>query len=226
MSFSEELREENRRLWDAILCHPFIEELGKGSLPIEKFTYYIKQDFLYLEEFTRCIGLAASKAESIDSMQIWAEMMAGCLKYETEMLEKLSTKLNISAEVIPKTELSPTNRAYTNHLLKIAHSGTIGENVAALLPCMWTYKDIGEIISKFNGVQAHPIYSEWCLAYSKPEYLNLVQTYLAFIDKYALDASIRQKNKMRSHFSLSLRYEYMFWDMAYGMELWPIPKFE
>jgi thiaminase/transcriptional activator TenA len=222
MSFSEEMREENRRLWNAILAHPFIMELGGGSLPIEKFTYYIKQDFLYLEEFSRCIGLAASKADSIDSMRIWAEMMAGCLKYETEMLERLSSKLNLSVKEIREAEFSPTNRAYTNHLLKVAYSGTIGENVAALLPCMWTYKDIGEVISNLNGFKAHPLYCEWCLTYSEPEYLNLVQTYLDFVDKYALEASIKQKNKMRIHFCLSLRYEYMFWDMAYSMEIWPL----
>ena len=220
MNFSDQLKKENKELWDKILRHPFVKELTEGTLPLEKFTYYIKQDYLYLEEFARCIGLAASKAGNIESMRSWAEMMAGCLRYETQMLEDLSSKLKIPIEEIREAELSPTNRAYTNHLLKIAYYGTIGENVAALLPCMWTYQDIGESYSQKDSIHINPLYKEWCMAYGTPEYINLVKIYLDSLDQYASNAGNMQKNLMREHFNLSLRYEYMFWEMSYNMEKW------
>jgi thiaminase/transcriptional activator TenA len=224
MSFSGELRKENKSLWEVILGHPFIKELGQGELPLEKFAYYVKQDYLYLEEFARCLGLAASKAGDIDSMRVWAEIMSGCLKYETLVLESLASKLEIPPREIEEIEISPTNRAYTNHLLKISYSGTLGEILAALLPCMWTYQEIGEEVNRFKVPRIHPVYSEWCQAYITPEYTDLVKTYIDALERYTMEAGEGQKRLMRNHFKQSLKYEYMFWVMAYQMEEWPHPK--
>ena len=147
MGFSDQLRKENQRIWDAILEHPFVTELGAGTLPLEKFTYYIKQDYQYLIDFARCIGLATSKAEDVEDMRSWAEMMGGCLRYETEMLESLSRALGMPPGEISQTPKAPTNEAYTNHILKVAYEGSMCENVAALLPCMWAYMDVGDVFA-------------------------------------------------------------------------------
>ncbi len=222
MGFSDTLKLESQGVWDAILEHPFVKELGAGTLPIDKFTYYIKQDYQYLIEFTRCIGIAASKAEDVETMRKWASMMDGCLRYETEMLESLSEKLNIPSGEIESTPKSPTNTAYTSHILYVAYAGTIGENVAALLPCMWTYQDIGLALAEISGYKGHPIYEEWCNAYIAPEYAGLVQSYRGLVDEFAENSGEGIRNKMRQHFELSMRYEYMFWEQAYRMEQWPV----
>ena len=222
MGFSDQLRNENKRIWDAILGHPFVLELGAGTLPLEKFTYYVKQDYLYLIDFARCIGLAASKAEDVEDMRSWAEMMGGCLKYETEMLESLSRALGVPPGEISRTPKAPTNEAYTNHILKVAYEGSMGENVAALLPCMWTYMDVGDALAEIGGYKGHPIYEEWCEAYTTPEYIDLVEIYRSLVDRSAEKAGITVKERMRRHFRLSMRYEYMFWEMAHSMEGWLI----
>ena len=220
MGFSDTLKKETQDIWDAILEHPFVKELGSATLPVETFTYYIKQDYQYLIDFSRCIGLAATKSEGIDDMRLWAQRMDGCLKYETEMLESLSTQLEIPPEDIRYAEKAPTNTAYVNHILKVAYSGSLCENVAALLPCMWTYIDVGKTLAEIGGYVGHPLYEEWCLAYNAPEYANLVQSYKDVVDEVAENSGEYVKDKMREHFRLSMRYEYMFWDMAYNLEKW------
>lgn len=222
MGFSEQLRKENKRIRDAILGQPFVLELGAGTLPLEKFTYYVKQDYLYLIDFARCIGLATSKAEGVEDMRSWAEMMRGCLNYETERLESLSKALGVTPEEISRTRKAPTNEAYTNHILKVAYEGSMGENVAALLPCMWTYVDVGEVLAEIGGYKGHPVYEEWCEAYTASEYIDLVEVYRNLVDQSAERAGITVKDRMRRHFRLSMQYEYMFWEMAYRMEEWPI----
>lgn len=222
MGFSEELRDENKRIWDAITGHPFVQELGAGTLPIKKFTYYVKQDYLYLIDFARCIGLAASKADDVEDMRRWAEMMGGCLKYETEMLEDVSEALGVTPGELRQTPKAPTNEAYTNHLLRVAYEGSMAENVAALLPCMWTYLDVGATLSGIGGYRGHPVYGEWCEAYNAPEYTELVDIYIDLVDRSA-KAGAPVKDRMRRHFQLSMMYEYMFWEMAYGLEEWPTP---
>lgn len=222
MGFSQELKAENQEVWDKILAHRFIKELGEGTLPMEKFTYYVQQDYLYLIDFARCIGLAASKAEDIESMRRWAQMMDGCLSYETEMLEAQMEKLGITRDKIREARKAPTNTAYINHLLRVAYSGTVVENVAALLPCMWTYLEVGEVLASIGGYMGHPFYEDWCTAYGSEEYASLVQLYIDLVDMIAVESGRYLKDKMREHFRVSMKYEYMFWDMAYNMEKWVI----
>ncbi len=222
MGLSDQLRMENTRIWDAIMEHPFVQELGAGTLPIEKFTYYVKQDYLYLIDFARCLGLAASKAEDVEDMTGWAEMMGGCLRYEMDIIKSLTEGLGVPADEISNMAKAPTNMAYTNHILRVAYEGSVGENVAALLPCMWTYMDVGDALAEIGGYGGHPVYEEWCEAYTAPAYIDLVKVYRDFVDRLGSRAGTTVKEDMRRHFRLSMKYEYMFWEMAYGMEDWPI----
>jgi thiaminase/transcriptional activator TenA len=42
------------------------------------------------------------------------------------------------------------------------------------------------------------------------------------VDQAAREASPQELEAMREAFMISSRYEYMFWDMAYNMEEWPV----
>ena len=47
-------------VYNAIIQHPFNQELMKGKLSQDNFAYYIEQDSLYLQDFARCHGIIAS----------------------------------------------------------------------------------------------------------------------------------------------------------------------
>ena len=49
-------------IFDAILAHPFLRGITDGSLPEEKFRFYVQQDSLYLREYARCLATASVKA--------------------------------------------------------------------------------------------------------------------------------------------------------------------
>jgi thiaminase/transcriptional activator TenA len=42
------------------------------------------------------------------------------------------------------------------------------------------------------------------------------------VDQWAKDASRAEKERMEETFIISSRYEWMFWDMAFGEEEWPV----
>lgn len=63
VGFSEELRRQADSIWDAIFQHPFLQELKAGTLPVEKFRYFLGQDWHYLDAFARTVAQAISKAE-------------------------------------------------------------------------------------------------------------------------------------------------------------------
>ena len=220
--FSERLREEADYVWERILSHPYLVEMGEGRLPLDKFRYYVRQDYAYLIDFARCLGLAAAKADDKETMSTLASFVNSSLTIEVMMLERLAERLGIPLDQLRETEQAPTTKAYTRHLLYVAHSGTIGEVMAAMLPCMWTYQEIGERIGENPGIEKTPVYKEWCDTYRSQSYIDLVDWYKSLTDRSAAEAGTSERERMRSHFDLSSRYEYMFWDMAYRRETWPI----
>ena len=219
--FSDSLRREASNIWERVLTHPFLIEMGDARLPLDKFRFYVEQDYAYLIEFARCLGIASAKVEDMETMRAFASLLEASLTVEIEMLEKLGERLGISPNQLRRSEPAPSNVAYTRHLLYVAYSGTVGEIMAALLPCMWTYQEIGERMGESAALMEHPIYSEWCATYRSKEYIDLVNWYRSLTDRFAESgASVREK--MRKRFILSSRYEYMFWDMAYRKEAWPV----
>ena len=50
---SETLRRWADPIWEQIFRHPFVVEVYRGDLPLEKFRYYLLQDYNYLVNFAK-----------------------------------------------------------------------------------------------------------------------------------------------------------------------------
>ena len=61
-SASGAFREECDKIWTALHRHPFITELAEGTLPLDKFRFFLEQDSMYLEEYARCLAMGAAKS--------------------------------------------------------------------------------------------------------------------------------------------------------------------
>jgi thiaminase/transcriptional activator TenA len=222
LNYSESLRSKASKIWEKIMAHPFIMEISEGKLPLEKFRFYIKQDYAYLIEFIRCLGIAIAKVGDRNAMRTLVSCLHTNMTIEVEMLERFSEKIGLPLDELRKTDMAPTNMGYTRHLLTVAYSGTVGETISAMLPCIWSYMEIALKIGDSPALKEHPIFNEWCSTYKSKEYRDLVEWYRDFIDDVAGGSSPVEREKMLQHFILSSRFEYMFWDMAYRMESWPV----
>lgn len=218
--FSTFLRDAADPIWTKILKHPFLQEMRAGTLPIDKFQYYLKQDYYYLLAFVRCLGLAIAK--DMERIREFSLALHNSITIEVDKLEGLGHTLGLTTEILRTVNPAPTNLAYTRHLFYIAYTGTAGELMAALLPCIWTYQEIGEMLGESEAVRHHIVYSTWCDMYISPAYRQLVSWYKQIVNHHADTAGTRVHDAMYRHFVLSSRYEYLFWDMAYNKEQWAI----
>ena len=217
-AFHHVLHKAAQPIWDAIFSHPFIEELGAGTLSRERFLFFVRQDYLYLQDFARVLCLGGAKADSLDTLHMFAEHAATVVQVERNLHTSWSKKLGITAQVLDQAERAPVTQAYTRHLLAVAHSGTLAEIVAAVLPCYWIYWEVGK---KLNvSPPADPLYAEWTQAYSGEGFGAHVQQQLDLIDRLAQDSFEGEQKQWEEHFVQSCRYEYLFWEQAYRTERW------
>jgi thiaminase/transcriptional activator TenA len=219
-AFHDRLAHAAQPIWEAIFAHAFLQELGEGSLPHERFLYFIRQDYLYLFEFARVLCIGGSKAEDLDTLEMFAKHAANTVAVERAMHTGFAQRLDVNLETLQHTARTPTTQAYTRHLLAVAREGTLGEIVAAVLPCYWIYWQVGQHLAPCQPTD--PIYQAWIKAYGAETFAALVQQQLSLVDRLGARAPDHEVGRMTEHFILSSRYEYLFWDDAYRLVQWPV----
>ena len=221
-SFSESLRDLAEPLWKTIHAHPFVTGIGDGSLPEDRFRFYMRQDYLFLIEYSRVTALAVAKAPHLEDMGRFADLLNATLNTEMDLHRGFAAKFGISAEEFETTRHAPACRAYTDYLLTVAHAGTFAEVAAAMLPCQWDYALIGEEFSARGAPANAPLYAEWIEMYASVDFARLAAWLRGILDRAAGEAGPAERDRMRAHFMTCTRYEYMFWEMCWRMEEWPL----
>jgi thiaminase/transcriptional activator TenA len=221
MSFTAELRETAEPVWDATLSHPMVEQLGEGTLDEEPFRYWVRQDYVYLVEYSRVFALGAAGAPDLERMSTFAELLDETINTEMDLHRSYAAELDISERELERTQPSPTTRAYTDFLVRTAATGTFGDLVAALLPCMWGFNETAERLAD-RGEPDHDQYAAWIEMYTSDEFVELVEWCRTLVDDVASDAAPATRDRYRELFVTSSRYEYLFWDAAWQQEEWPV----
>ena len=75
MKLTERLYHAAAPIWQKIVSHPFVTELGDGTLPLENFRFYMCQDYVFLIEYSRLLALATAKAPDLDTMRQFANLL-------------------------------------------------------------------------------------------------------------------------------------------------------
>jgi len=221
LSFTEDIERRTLPLREAILGHPFVTKVGDGTLEVEKFKFYIRQDYVYLIDYSRVLALAVARAPDLKSMTWFSRLLHEILNTEMDLHRSYCAEFGISAAELEATQAAPTTLAYTSYLLKTAHQGTFGELVASLLPCQWGYWEIGDHLARRGEPEAAPLYCKWIQMYAAPEYGALAKTTRELAETIGQQANAAELAAMGEAYLNSLRLEYLFWEMAYNLEQWP-----
>jgi thiaminase/transcriptional activator TenA len=221
-AFTATLLDDTAPIWARVRTHPFVQGLGDGSLPLDSFRHYMVQDYLFLVEFCRVLALGAAKAPDLETMARFSELLHATLHTEMALHRSYAARFGISEAELESALPSAATHAYTRHLLHAALGGTIGELAAALLPCQWSYAEIGRLLDRTAPRPLHALYGEWIAAYASPEFGALADWLRGVVDRLAASAGDAERARMAQHFVDSARYEYLFWDSAFRCEGWPV----
>lgn len=220
MSFATHLRQLGEPIWAAELKHPFVAGLGDGTLPTERFRFYMEQDYLFLLAYCQVFALAAAKSPDEATMSRFAGLLDATLHTEMDLHRDYAARLDLTPEEMESAEPAPTCYAYTRHLLYTAESGTLADIAAAILPCMWGYYEIASTLKARGLPEAQPLYHEWIEMYSSEEFGNLAEECRVLVDSLVEGFPPRELKRLEPIFLTSSRYEYAFWEMAWTEERW------
>ncbi|HWB71466.1 MAG TPA: thiaminase II [Egibacteraceae bacterium] len=219
-TFTAQLWDAISGLYDKILDHPFVAGLTDGSLPRESFRFYVIQDALYLRDYARALSVCSARAPDEDAIAMFARHAAGAITVERSLHESFFAEFGLSPHDVADTPMAPTNLAYTSYLLAVAHGGSFPEALGAVLPCYWIYWEVGKALLEHGSPD--PLYRRWIDTYGGEEFAAVVRAVLELTDRVGTQLTADQRRAVRERFVTTSRYEWMFWDMGYRRETWPV----
>jgi thiaminase (transcriptional activator TenA) len=161
----------------ACLEHPFVQGLARGTLPRDRFLFYVEQDAFFLDSFARAYALAFAKAPDMDTMAKIRGLFDGVYA-ELELHRGYAHKWGARLDPEP----SRATLAYTDFLLRVAWSAPISHVVAAMTPCMRLYAHLGQRLAT-DAADDTP-YREWIETYSHEDFEALARRMEALLDAY------------------------------------------
>lgn len=206
--------------YGAILEHPFIEGLTSGRLDRQAFRFYVIQDSHYLRDFARTLSVAAAKAPEGRWIATFNAHARGALEVEHSLHESFFAEFGMDREEVAAVPMAPTCRAYCSYLLATAYAAPFHEVLAAVLPCYWIYWEVGKALVARGSPE--PLYQRWIDTYGGEEYAGVVREVLDLADVVAEPLNEAARAAMGDHFLTTSRYEWMFWEMGYRQESWPV----
>jgi thiaminase/transcriptional activator TenA len=204
--------------WHDYTHHPFVEGMRDGSLPHADFLTYLVQDYLFLIHFSRAWALAVVKAGDLEEMRACSATVHTLLDHEMSLHVQTCTRAGIDVEAMTHTPEAMTNIAYTRYVMDAGLSGDFLDLLAALMPCVLGYGEIGTRLAR-DGAADTP-YREWIKTYAGPGY----QEACASAGKL-LDEAIRKRlgaqpeesprwQQLTGRFATATRLEVAFWGLG------------
>jgi thiaminase/transcriptional activator TenA len=222
-SLSTDLRAHCDGIWTRLHEHPFLRELARAELPLDKFRFFLEQDVLYLPDYARCMAIGAAKSATEAELRFFAAELDGTMNLELPNQRRVLDQVReLGARdqggAIGK---APATVAYTNFMLAVSARGTPLEIMAAILPCAWSYVEIAARLA--GEIADHPVYRDWVSFYLTEEVRELVDRMRTGFDELASEEAMgsRRGERLREIFATSSRLEEAFWQMAYTLDQWP-----
>ena len=220
-SFSRRLRQKADAIWEAQHRHPFVRGIGEGTLDLEAFKFWVRQDYLFLIEYARVLALATARAPDLETMTRFAALLDETLRLEMSLHRSYAAEFGIAEEELEREEMAPATRAYTDFLARTAALGDFAELVAALTPCMWGFCEIGQRLAA-GSQPADQRYRRWIEMYSSPDFAALAGWCRDLLDRLAGGLSPEAQERLEAAFLTSSRHEYLFWEAAHRRQGWPV----
>ena len=215
MNWSNNAWEQIQPIYNKIVQMPFITELMDGTLPIEKFQFYMAQDSHYLEHFGRSLSIIASKIKNITDSLTFIRFSEGAIVVENALHESYFKAFNLTTKGV----MQPTCHHYVHSLKSTATLANVEVAVAAVLPCFWIYKEVGIYIYKNQSALDNP-YQKWIDTYAGEDFDILAQQAITIANRLASNCTKDQQDLMTEAFITSSYLEFQFWDAAYNLKTW------
>lgn len=204
VSLSDRLAERGTASVRAQLAHPTVAGIARGDLDTAVFRSWLEQDYLFLLDYVRVFSRLAWQAPDPHLGDL-VDLAHSTWHEELSLHRELAAGFGADLTGAVK---GPATTAYTAFLLHAA--ADYGRGLAALLPCMWGYSELGRRLAE--APPAEPRYARWIATYADPGFAELARRCAAMLDE-AYGSGLVDEPTATAAFDQALAHELAFWDV-------------
>jgi thiaminase/transcriptional activator TenA len=219
MPLTQELRHQYHDLWQRMVTHPFVIDMGEGTLPLAKFRAYFLQDYVFVHDLVAMTAMGLAKAPTFLAASTLHQFLTGILNPENDLFVRAFRELGVAAAEATAASASPITQGFGDFLVRTGLEGSFEDIVTVLYVTEGTYLDWGTRLLEAGKSPHQPLYREWIDLHG-PQVLGALVTWLGqHLDNAQLGS---HRPRIERLFHTALRYEYLFWEGAYhGSVRWP-----
>jgi len=196
--------------WSEYIGHKFLSDLISNKLPNKNFKKYLIQDYIFLYQFLKILGLSVYKSNSFEEINRSVNFIKG-IGHEIKLHESYCKKWGIPLKSLRNIKVETANSAYTNHVLSVGKNGSNLDIFSCLSPCIIGYGEIGFNLSKINNWKKSE-YSSWIKMYASKEYQQIAKDNIDYLDILFKNNTNKNLNKLKKNFKKSTTLEKKFWE--------------
>lgn len=213
--FHQKMLNQSQEIWGKILNHHFLKMTADGSISDDTFKTWMQQDYIFVREAIPFIAILLAKAP-LNLRTNFIEIISA-LNTELGMFHKNATNHGINLENISPF---PTCHAYIQFLMNTAYNTSFEEGFTALYAAEQVYLDSWMAVKTNLKIQSP--WQEFIDNWTSDGFQKYVNWLAMTLDELVMGMPERELKNMEEIFLITVRYEYLFWEMAAKNGEWPI----
>lgn len=188
----------------------------------EALTFYVGQDFNYLNAFMKVYASAIQKCDTREQIQLFTDQIEFTLNSEIEPHIDFCKVAGVEYESVQHDRQAPMTYLYNEHMYNAARTGDLIDVVAAMAPCPWTYTEIGNTLIQQGKANENNPFKSWIDFYASTNSDDkiLSEQLLALLDQESSKFDEARLAIVKDRFLKSCELEWQFWEQAYYQRDW------
>ncbi len=212
VSLSEQMLDENRDVFEAMVHHRFVEDIKADRLPKEAFERYLVFEGAFVETAIAIFSYATAKAGTIEEKRWLIGVLDALANQQIAYFEK-----TFAARAIDPARYD-TGRAdvaaFREGMLAIARDGGFLDTIAAMFAAEWMYWTWSTEADRADI--SDPLLKAWVKLHAEPEFEAQARWLKSVLDEAGETMDPAERKRLSAIFGRAQRLEIDFHEAAYS----------
>jgi len=212
--FTCQLRENNRKIWDAAVQHRFIDELFSGTIDDKVMAHYLVQDYQFADSFVALLGAAIASADSFTARVRLAQFAAMVTSEENTYFLRSFDALGVAQQHRTQPPLTAPTRGFQDLMREAAGAQHYAWCLSVLVVAEWLYLSWAQ--RPCTALPPNFVHAEWITLHNNAFFTDFVAWLRAELDRVGPLQDAATQARCADLFARAVNLELAFFDDAYA----------
>jgi thiaminase/transcriptional activator TenA len=214
LGFCEWLRRSSGPLWDAMVCHRFMQDMASDRLPPKVFVRYLRYEHAFVRSAIVVFGHSLIAAPTTEDRARIVGILEGLVGEQEVYFRTRFEELGLTPEPLCERQLPDAALALCEGALAIAAHGCFEEILSAMVAAEWMYLEWCQ--KAMACAPRDPAPAEWIALHVAPGFADQVGWLRGRLETLGPRLDADRQLRCADHFTRMLRLEIAFHDAPYG----------